>query len=162
MAMRHPRPQLMIVESYSFAGHLRVNGHMEFETKGLSLTGMRVLVLEDDQTLRTLLSDIIRTLGGNCTTFENADDALIKLLEQHGGFSLTIADHGLPGSIKGMEFLSMIQQKWPDLPCILTSGFNLDIAELNPQTVFLFKPWTLEQLLDAIDRALSLKPPMLS
>ena len=72
---------------------------MEFETKGLSLTGMKVLVLEDDQTLRTLVSDIIRELGGDCATFDNADDALIELLEQHGSFSLAIADHGLPGSI---------------------------------------------------------------
>ncbi len=128
---------------------------MEFETKGLSLTGMKVLVLEDDQTLRILMSDIIRELEGDCTTFDNADDALIELLEQHGSFSLAIADHGLPGSIKGMEFLSMIQQKWPDLPCIFTSGFNLDTGGLDPRTIFLFKPWALEQLIDAIGQALS-------
>ena len=57
---------------------------MKFETEGLSLIGHRVLVVEDDEILRTLMSDIIVELGAECLAFDNADDALIDLLGIQG------------------------------------------------------------------------------
>ena len=69
---------------------------MKFETEGLSLAGLKVLVVEDDKTLRNLIFDVIIELGAECLAFDNADDALITLLEHHGSCSLLIADHGVP------------------------------------------------------------------
>ncbi|MFK3815709.1 response regulator [Pseudomonas sp. NPDC089407] len=128
---------------------------MEFETHGLSLTGLKIIVVEDDATLRTILRDIITQLGGECLAFDNAEDALADLLTTHGECSLIIADHGVPGSIKGMELLAMAQEKWPSIPAILTSGFRLEIGEQNPDNIYLFKPWSLEELIFSISQALS-------
>ncbi|CAH0645783.1 MULTISPECIES: response regulator [Pseudomonas] len=128
---------------------------MEFETEGLSLDGLKILVVEDDVTLRTILFDIVTELGGDCVAFDNAEDALVNLLNSHGDCSLIIADHGVPGSIKGMELLAMAQEKWPSIPAILTSGFRLEISEQNPDNIYLFKPWSLEELISAIRQAIS-------
>ncbi|MGN8248128.1 response regulator [Pseudomonas sp. SMV7] len=131
---------------------------MKFNKEALSLQGLRVVVVEDDCLLRSLMSDIILELGAECFAFSNADDALIDLLTQNGGCSLIIADHGVPGSIKGMEFISMAQQKWPEIPAILVSGFDLKAHVYISGSVYLRKPWTVEEFLSAIALALGSSP----
>lgn len=127
---------------------------MEIDSEGLSLQGRSVVIVEDDTTLRELLADIIGELGGQCSAFANAEDALIHLLENHGACSLIIADHGVPGSIKGTEFLNMVAEKWPGLPAILTSGWKIDRVCNDPLPIFLFKPWSMSELIQAIKQAL--------
>lgn len=111
---------------------------MLIESKGLQLDGLVIILVEDDSMLRQLAVDIITELGGACLAFESADDALIALLESHGGCSLIIADHGLPGQIKGAEFLTLVNEKWPAIPTILTSGISSRLVTIeNPQNFFL-------------------------
>lgn len=45
--------------------------------------------------------------------------------------SLIVVDHGVPGGIKGMEFISMAHERWPGLPAILTSGYQLDASQVT-------------------------------
>ena len=52
----------------------------------------------------------------------------------------------------------MTQEKWPNIPAILTSGFILDLSKQNHANVYLFKPWSLEELIRAIRQALSAQP----
>ncbi|EKT4451407.1 response regulator [Pseudomonas putida] len=131
---------------------------MKLEAEGLSLRGHTVLVVEDDVTLRTLLVDILIELGAHACGFGNAEDALIHLLENHGNCSLIIADHGVPGTLKGVEFLQMVGEKWPDIPTILTSGFQLESLGEDLSSEFLFKPWSVEELTATIAKALVRKP----
>jgi DNA-binding NtrC family response regulator len=121
------------------------NGPMKLNTEGLSLSGKKVVVVEDDGTLRTVLVDILQ-LGADCDAFTTAEDALIHLMGINGECSFIVADHGVPGSIKGMEFISMVHEKWPGLPAILTSGYQLDASGVTPPVSYLFKPWSLEKL----------------
>lgn len=127
---------------------------MKLDVEGLSLSGMTVVVVEDDETLRTLLVDILVELGAGCDAFGNAEDALMHLMRLKGECALMVVDHGVPGSIKGMEFISMAHEKWPGLPAILTSGYQLNASEVTPPVIYLFKPWSLEELIVAIDQAL--------
>ena len=126
---------------------------MKFEAEGVALDGRTVVIVEDDATLRSLLSDILGELGADCLEFDNAEDALVRLLELHGNCSLIIADHGVPGSLKGMELISLAHEKWPCLPAIITSGYQLDISSLTPPAFFLFKPWSIDALVTAIKAA---------
>lgn len=112
--------------------------------------GTKVLIVEDDLTLRELLESILVELGATCTAFDNAEDALVYLIEQKCACTLMIVDHGVPGSIKGMEFISMVHEKWPGIPAILTSGYQLDATGLTPPVSYLFKPWSLEELVVAL------------
>lgn len=112
--------------------------------------GTKVVIVEDDLTLRELLESILVEFGATCTAFDNAEDALVYLIEQKCACTLMIVDHGVPGSIKGMEFISMVHEKWPGIPAILTSGYQLDTTGLAPPVSYLFKPWSVEELVVSI------------
>lgn len=119
---------------------------MNVERSGMELTGCRIVVIEDDLVLRDLLISIIDGRGAASVGFNNAEDALVYLLEQQGQCDLVIADHGVPGTIKGLELAEMIKQKWATLPVLLTSGYPLDTEHLPAPVSFLFKPWSIEEL----------------
>jgi len=128
---------------------------MRLDIVGLSLSGKTVIVIEDDPTLRTLLVEILTELGAVCSAFDNAEDALINMLGLKDDCSLIVVDHGVPGSIQGMEFISMAHERWPGLPAILTSGYQLDVSQVTPPVIYLFKPWSIDELADAINKALN-------
>lgn len=109
-----------------------------------------VIVIEDDPILRELMVDIIEQLNARCVAFDNADDALIYMLKADNPFALLIADHGVPGTIQGMELSTMVHQRWPDVGIILTSGYLLDVSALAPNIVYLLKPWSLDGLVTTI------------
>ncbi|MDH4842456.1 response regulator [Pseudomonas sp. BN505] len=127
---------------------------MKLGIEGLSLSGKTVIVVEDDPTLQTLLVDILVELGAICDGFDNSEDALIHLMGLKSGCSLIVVDHGVPGSIKGMEFISMAHERWSGLPAILTSGHQLDASQVTPPVTYLFKPWSIDELAQAIVQAL--------
>ncbi|MDS9593389.1 hypothetical protein RJD18_28200, partial [Pseudomonas sp. HTZ1] len=41
------------------------------------------------------------------------------------------------------------------LPAILTSGYQLDPSQVTPPVTYLFKPWSIDELAEAINQALS-------
>lgn len=109
-----------------------------------------IIVIEDDPTLRTLMVDIVEEIGAKALSFETADDALTYLLQAQGQCSLVIADHGVPGQIQGTEFIEMVRGKWPAISAILTSGYLIDPATVPPSTIYLHKPWSLDDLVIAV------------
>lgn len=129
---------------------------MKLDIEGLSLSGKTVIVVEDDPTLQALLVEILIELGATCDAFDNSEDALIHLMGLKSDCSLIVVDHGVPGSIKGMEFISMAHERWPGLPAILTSGYQLDASQVTPPVTYLFKPWSIDELAQAIGQALHL------
>ena len=58
--------------------------------------------------------------------------------------------------MSGMELLARIRTLWPDLPVVLVSGFTSDdvtgIALRDLRAHFLPKPFTRDELLNAMDR----------
>jgi CheY-like chemotaxis protein len=53
----------------------------------------------------------------------------------------------------GLALLRALRRRWPDLPAVLTSGY--DQAPLPPRTVFLRKPFALAELAEAVRRLAS-------
>lgn len=123
---------------------------MKLNLEGLPPIQGEVIVIEDDATLRSLMKDIVAELGVNAVVFETADDALTYLLQAHGQCRLVIADHGVPGQIQGTEFIEMIKGRWPSISAILTSGYLIDPAAIPETAIFLHKPWSMDDLLNAI------------
>ena len=97
----------------------------------LPITG-KVIVIEDDPTLRMLMTDILMEIGAQSLAFESADDALTYLLEAHVPCPLVVVDHALPGQIQGAEFIAMVKSKWPSTGAILMSGYLLESATIPP------------------------------
>lgn len=84
-----------------------------------------ILVVEDHKIMAETLVHILRTKGNFevADVAETAEDALEWLSERqpHQKIDLALVDVVLP-SISGIELVSMIQQKYPGLPCLMISG----------------------------------------
>ncbi|WLI14364.1 MULTISPECIES: response regulator [Pseudomonas] len=123
---------------------------MNVNWKGMLPIEGTVIIVEDDPTLRSLMTDILSEVGANTLAFVTADDALTHLLENHGQCPLVIVDQSLPGQVQGAEFIVMLQGKWPLIASILTSGYLLDPTQVPASTIYLQKPFSLDDLVIAV------------
>ncbi|WP_353846442.1 response regulator [Pseudomonas sp.] len=96
-----------------------------------------------------LLSEIISDSGADCHVFTNCDQALMYL-SAGNTCEAVIADHGVPGKLQGTEFIRKVQELWPRVRCVLTSGYDLSTIELPGNCIYLPKPWTPASLLGAL------------
>ncbi|MCW8278413.1 response regulator [Pseudomonas sp. PCH199] len=108
-----------------------------------------VLVVEDDEIMRSLMADAISLLGVSVTECATADEA-IPILEGPASIVLVITDIFMPGSMNGLELAKMIWARWPDLPVIVTSGHRSVLDGLPTNAMFLSKPWTTDLLHHAV------------
>lgn len=115
-----------------------------------------VIVIEDDPTLRTLMEEIVSEVGGDAISFGTADDALSYMLQTNDKCRLVIADHGVPGQIQGIEFIEMVKSRWPSVAAILTSGYLIEPQAVPPSSIYLHKPWSLDDFVTAV--AILLQP----
>lgn len=125
----------------------------------VNLSRGEVVVVEDDPLIRTLIVEILEGIRGQIVTFPTADDALAHLLESDGTCSLLITDHGLPGKIRGTTLAEMLRTKWPDIPVIITSGYELDPSSLPAGVAYLQKPWSTDRLITTVVDALQQGTP---
>lgn len=123
---------------------------MKVNWEGILPIQGEIVIIEDDPTLRSLMVDIVAEIGAEAVAFNTADDALTYLLEAHDQCRLVIADHGVPGQIQGTEFIEMVRGRWPYIAAILTSGYLIDPATVPPATIYLHKPWSLDDLVVAV------------
>lgn len=120
------------------------------EWPGILTMSPTVLVVEDDENLRSLTADAISLLGLIIVECRSADDAL-PVLEGSSPIVLVMTDISMPGTMDGLQLAQVIWSRWPLLPVILTSG-NKSIPDglMPPHSFFLRKPWTLDALHKAI------------
>lgn len=84
-----------------------------------------ILLVEDHKIMAEALVRILRTKGNFnvADVAESAEDAMEWLSEQEAGtrVDLALVDVVLPRT-SGIELVSMIQQKYPGIPCLMISG----------------------------------------
>lgn len=70
--------------------------------------------------------------------------------------SIIILDNKLPDGF-GVDFISYVKKKYPKIKIIMISGFGTarDVALENGADVFLEKPFSLDNVNQAIDKVLS-------
>ena len=119
-----------------------------------------VIVVEDDPLLRGLIIEILSEIGLHSQAFDSADGALIHMLSTPHTYPLVIADHGLPGKLKGSDFIAVVKARWPSTATILTSGYSLDPAIVPPSTTYLQKPWSMGDLVKAVANSLQADHPL--
>jgi DNA-binding NtrC family response regulator len=118
----------------------------------------RILLVEDDKTLRFLTADALAIMDIDVIECETADDGLKRLEDCYATspVDLIMTDIRMPGYLDGLQLARIIWQRWPHLPVILTSGHRLVMdTEMPAHSAFIAKPWTLDQLFDVVQRQLS-------
>ena len=115
----------------------------------------KMLVVEDDETLRYLIVEAMSLLDLDVATCDCADEALL-LLQEDPSFALVLTDIRMPGLLDGWGLANLICLRWPSLPVIVSSGHRrMHIWELPPNVYFLPKPWDLDAILGAVRYALT-------
>jgi putative two-component system response regulator len=81
----------------------------------------RILIIEDQPEIRSLLSRYLKTNGYDTRTAENGLDALF-LLEQWPAALVTV-DLNMP-IMNGHDFIEKAVVRWPDMPIVVVSGIG--------------------------------------
>jgi two-component system, cell cycle response regulator CpdR len=120
----------------------------------------RILIAEDDDTLRELL---VRALGedGHVLT-ESADGAtaLDALSESNGEFDLLLSDVKMP-KVDGIELALATGRNHPDIAIMLMTGYAEQRERAHGLDALvqdvIFKPFSIEQIKGAVREALVLR-----
>ncbi|HEX9536529.1 MAG TPA: PAS domain S-box protein [Stellaceae bacterium] len=119
--------------------------------------GESVLVVEDNEALRRVVTRQLGELGYRVLAAENAATGL-ELLDRQS-IDLLLTDIVMPGGINGRELARRARQRWPGIKIVFTSGFsevrlNGDADPLAACTPLLSKPYRKEDLASAAREAL--------
>lgn len=124
----------------------------------LAKHGETVLVVDDEQTVRMLITDVLEELG--CVSIEAEDGkAGLKILESKRHIDLLITDVGLPGGMNGRQLADAGGQLRPDLKILFITGYaeNAVIGDghLKRGMHVLTKPFAMETLANRVTSILS-------
>lgn len=117
-----------------------------------------LLVVEDNDAVRTSAVELLREEGYRVLTAGNGDVAMQMLLEGVD-VDLIFTDVVMPGLIKSSDLAAWAKVQTPPVPVLFTSGHTRDIIsrnhQLSPETHLLGKPYSPEALLQMLRAVLS-------
>ncbi len=114
-----------------------------------------VLVVDDDSSMRALVTTLMERAGFACRSAASADDALE--LFQHERPSLAILDIDLRGRKSGYELLQELRAAWSELPAIFLSGARVEPSDrvtglLLGADDYVVKPFSPDELIARVRR----------
>ena len=124
-------------------------------------THEHILLVEDDEVLREMISNMLEELNYTCTTAANGTEGFEIFNTQPEKFDLLLTDQTMPG-LTGDALSLAVRAINQTLPIILCTGFSEKLsaeksAELGID-IFLSKPILVESLADALHTLLHKNP----
>ncbi len=118
----------------------------------------RVLLVDDEESIRTGLSLALSRRGYEVSTCAEGLPALVEIrTAYHRGqpYGTVVLDVNLP-DIDGLQLLHTIKSSYPDTPVLMISGYGNDAltkaVARTPGSLYLGKPFAPQELIDAIER----------
>jgi len=121
----------------------------------MTAPGTPVLVVDDEPVIRRLVSRLLTQRGYAARCAATAEEALGALESEPKGFSLLVTDVNLE-KMSGADLARLARRASPSLGVIFLTG-DPTFADGGPRErgVVLTKPFSPEDLLDAVSRALA-------
>jgi CheY-like chemotaxis protein len=120
----------------------------------------RLLVVDDEADITSLLESILTNLGYQVTVFNNSEEALARITHTPEAFDLLITDITMP-QLTGLELTTKALAIRSDLPVILCTGFSELINQKQAYALgirtYLMKPISLRELAIAVRKGLDEK-----
>ena len=125
------------------------DGPLKPEELSRSEQGETVLVVDDEATVRMLVTDILEDLG--YTAIEAGDSAAgLRVLRSDARIDLLITDVGLPGGMNGRQMADAGRLVRPDLKVFFITGYAENAAvgngHLSPGMAVLTKPFAIDTM----------------
>ncbi|HET6272708.1 MAG: Response regulator [Bacteroidetes bacterium] len=116
----------------------------------------KILVVDDEDALRTVLSNELTSEGYDVSTASDGDEAISTI--QKGLYDLVLLDIKMP-RLNGFEVLKFVKEKHPKTKVVMLTGFAdlknaIESKKLGAED-FVSKPYDLVDLLTTIERVLS-------
>ncbi len=113
----------------------------------------RALVVDDEGSLRDIISEVLKILNIESYTAESGAEA-IKIASQHSNeIDLMLIDMLMP-KMSGGETYKKLKEFLPDMPVIFMSGYVNDCSDsdidMDDRHKFLQKPFTITKLKNII------------
>lgn len=121
----------------------------------------KILLIDDDKTMITLLSKLLQFEGFNVISFDGQEDldAIVDLVRRESP-AIILIDVNLK-DINGFDVLNRvhIEKGLPDTRIIMSSGMDFNSQSLsNGAHGFIQKPYMPEELVEKINQILSSNP----
>jgi DNA-binding NtrC family response regulator len=118
--------------------------------------GYKVLIVEDEESLRIIMRDYLQMLGFETLEAEDGESALEKLKENND-IKIAFIDYGLP-KMMGDELIEKIYEISKEVKFVLVTGFvDVEVKDKLPSgTKFLRKPYNLSQIEEIVKEALGI------
>jgi PAS domain S-box-containing protein len=111
-------------------------------------SGETVLLVEDDETVRLLVTELLGELGYQ-TIEAGTAQAAIPVLESQRRIDLLITDIGLPGGTNGRQLAEIARKRREMLPILMITGYagsSAGSSMLGPGMDLIAKPFQLDEL----------------
>jgi PAS domain S-box-containing protein len=117
-----------------------------------SIGDVRILVAEDEPSLRRIFCRILRAKGYDVVEAEDGDAAVAKVTADPDRIALVVLDVRLPGMSGPAAYKHMLRRR-ADLPALFVTGHAPDSEAIPRGSPLLMKPFTSDALLRAIESA---------
>ena len=117
-----------------------------------------ILAVDDSNDVLALAEEYLTGLGYRVILAANADEALAALRRQPEQIDLLFTDLIMPGGMNGLGLAEEVAKTHPDLPVLLTTGYNEDLTVDGPNRPaidVIGKPYRRSELADRVNAALN-------
>src|SRR6201993_4652731 len=116
----------------------------------------RILIVDDEETIREIVSSMLTSANFNCRQAASGMEAL-ALLDSGEAFELMLSDL-MMANLDGIGLLEKTKERFPDMPVVMVTAvhdISVALAAIrNGAYDYLLKPFEREQLLNTVSRAL--------
>ena len=117
----------------------------------------RILVVDDDEAVRSVTFEMLKRLGFEVTTADSGASALEQAT--HQSFDLVLLDLAMP-NMSGVEVFSSLKKIKPESRVIFMTGYSKDefsdlLTDNEDTTSVLSKPFPMQELKVSVESMLS-------
>ncbi|MFC1716250.1 PAS domain S-box protein [Candidatus Poribacteria bacterium] len=138
-----------------------LTGEGEEEKKPITGEG-RILVMDDEELIRELVSDMLTSIGYRVTTAIDGTEAIElykAAMESEDHYDAAIIDLTIPGGMGGKETIQRLVEIDPEVKAIVSSGYSNDPIVANFREYgfrgFVAKPYKTRELSEVLHRVIT-------
>jgi two-component system cell cycle sensor histidine kinase/response regulator CckA len=121
-----------------------------------------ILIVDDEQDVRDLVREILRTANFTPLTARDGEEALALIRELEGRIDLVLTDVMMP-LLDGPTLARRLAADWPALPTLFMTGYPADtlaaLGFLPLDAPRIEKPFRIRDLVSRVRASLGLPPP---